>query len=114
MAAGEEVKSTTRVETDAGRDDVTVKRRTRTEVDRDAVGTSGAVATFALVPRSDVLLSPHVGRQVELSAVMIEQGAGDAEVQITERQNVDRDDARDSNTRTTTKVEGRRAPPAGE
>ena len=108
-AAGERVTTRTRVETDVDDDDVEVKARTRSRAD-DPVATSGAMTTYMLVPRGGVALAPHVGRQVQVSAVMLEPGEDDADVKIQDRTTVDPDNAPSRTSRSQTKVEVENVP----
>lgn len=110
MAAGKELKSETTVKTDVHKDDVTTKSRTKTKVDDGAVATTGAMSTFTVVPQNDVDLAAYVGRQVELSAVVVERGHGDADVKIEHRSKVEREHAPDTKARSKTKVEVPRSP----
>jgi len=104
-AAGDEVTTETKVETDVDDDDVEVTARTRSRAHDDPVATSGRIRTFELMPRTGVLLAPHVGTQVQLSAVTLEPGEDDAEVKIKDKTTVDPDDGRDRTSRSETKVE---------
>ena len=70
-----------------------------------AVGTSGSVKAYSLAPREGVDLSAHVGRKVEVTGVMLAKGKDDAEVEITERTRVDRDDAPDDDVKSRTQIE---------
>jgi hypothetical protein len=103
-AAGEKVTTRSRVETDVDDDDVEIQARTRSEGD-GAVATSGALMTYILVPRGNVSLVPHVGHQVQVSAVMLEPGEDDAEVKVRERTTVDPDNAPSRTGRSKTEVE---------
>ena len=105
IASGDEITTTAKTTTEADRDDVSVKSETRTRVDGGAVGTSGTMATYVVVPRSGVDLMAHVGKSVEVSAVKVEAGRGDAEVSISEKTTVDRDDKPDTSAKTRTEVE---------
>jgi hypothetical protein len=105
IASGDEVTTTAKVETDADRDDVRVKSETRTKVDGGAVGTSGTIATYVVVPRSGVDLMTHVGKSVEVSAVRVEAGRGDAEVTVREKTTVDPENKSDTSARTKTEIE---------
>jgi hypothetical protein len=105
IASGDEITTTARTTTEADRDDVSVKSETRTKVDGGAVGTAGTMATYVVVPRSGVDLMAHVGKSVEVSAVRVEAGRGDAEVSISEKTTVDREDKPDASTKTKTEVE---------
>ena len=108
-ATGEDLESKTRVETDVDDDDVEVKTESKAEVDRDdrPVGTSGVTKSFQLAPRAGVELAPHVGKHVEISAVMVDakDGDDDAEIEIEEKTKVERDDAPDSEVKSETEAE---------
>ena len=103
-AAGEDVSTRTKVKTDVDDDDVEVKVTTKAEAD-DAVGTSGTLTRYVLVPRANVTLAPHVGKRVQVSAVMLEAGETDAEVEIKDKTNIDTDDAPDATRRSRTEIE---------
>lgn len=109
VAAGDDVTTKTKVETDVDDDDVEVKTTTRSRAD-DAVGTSGAVRTFGLMPRNNVTLAPHVGKQVRLSAVVLEPGEDDAEVEIKDKTTVDPDEGPERTSRSRTEVEVENVP----
>jgi hypothetical protein len=110
VATGEDLESKTRVSTDVDRDDVEVETDTRAEIDRDdrPVGTSGVMKTYELSPRAGVDLSAHVGKRVQISAVMVDAAKGgddDAEVEIEEKTEVEREDAPDAEAKTETEAE---------
>jgi hypothetical protein len=108
VAAGEDLTSRSRVRTDVDKNDTTVRTETRTEVDRDRpVGTSGTMKLYELDPRAGVDLATHVGKQVEISAVMLDAAKGDddADVRIRTETKVDAENAPDSKVRTETKAE---------
>jgi len=114
-AAGEDLKSKSKVKTDVDEDNTTVKSRTDTKVDNDdhAVATSGAASSYAVTPRAGVDLAAHAGEEVEIGAVMIDARKGgdkDADLKIKENTKIDRDDARDSKEKSTTKAEVSRGP----
>jgi hypothetical protein len=109
-AAGEKVTTRTRVKTDIDDDDVEVNARTRSRATDDPVATSGAMTTYMLVPRGSVSLAPHVGHQVQVSAVMLERGEDDADVKIEDRTTVDPDDAPARTGRSRTKIEVENVP----
>ena len=53
--------------------------------DKKAVGTSGVVDSYALVPRDGVALAPHVGHRVELVGVVVaaaKKSDDDAKIEI--------------------------------
>ena len=108
-AAGDKVTTKTRVKTDVDDDDVEVTARTRSRAD-DAVATSGTMTTYMLVPRGGVTLAPHVGHQVQVSAVMLEPGEDDADVKIQDRTTVDPDHAPARTGRSQTKIEVENVP----
>lgn len=104
-ARGEEVTSTTRTKTDVDRDESRVRSETRTKADGDHDRVrSGTVVLYDLSPRAGIDLAAHVGQQVQLTAIMLDRGKGDSDVKITEENKVEREGARDSKTRTESKV----------
>ena len=102
--AGDDVTTRTRVETDVDDDEVEVEVKSRTEAD-DAVGTSGRRSNYTLLPREGVALLPHVGKRVQVSAIVVDPGEEDAEVEIEEKTTVEREDAPDATRRQRTEVE---------
>jgi hypothetical protein len=108
-ASGEDLTVKSRVKTDVDKDDTEIQARTRAEIDHDddAVGTSGGTMMYELDPRAGVDLATHVGHQVKISGVMLDPARGDddAEITIRERTKVETDDAPDANVRTKTKAE---------
>jgi hypothetical protein len=104
-ASGEEVSSKTQTKTEVDRDEsrVRTETRTRAEGDRDRVG-AGSVLFYNLSPRSGVDLAAHVGHQVQLTAIVLERGKGDADVRVKEETSVERDRGRDSESRTESKI----------
>ena len=107
-AAGDEVKTRSRVETDVDRNGTKTKSTTRSEAD-GAVATSGALAEFPIVGGDKINLGANMGRYVQLSAVMVDPNHKDADVKVENRTTVDPDDARDTTTRSKTRVEVDRA-----
>lgn len=107
----DDLTSNARVETDVDRDETEVTATTRTRTDDGAVATSGAVSTFALIAPKSVNLTPHVGRQVQVAAVVVDRDHRDADVTIEEKTTVDPDNGRDTTTRSRTKIEVTRAEP---
>jgi len=80
-----------------------------------SVATAGVVQAYALVPREGVALAPHVGHRIELVGVAIEaskKGDDDAKIEIKERTEVNRENAPDSKSETTTKARIARGPNA--
>jgi hypothetical protein len=108
-ASGDELKTKTKVKTDVDKDETKVKSTTRTSVDDGAVATSGSMMTYSLLP-GDVNLAPHMGHRVQLSAIIVEAGHGDADVKIEQKTNVNPDHGDDSTTRSKTKVELPKSP----
>jgi hypothetical protein len=108
---GDDLRTSTKVRTDVDRDDTEVKATTRTKTDDGAVATTGAVSTFALMPPKSVNMAPHVGRQVQISAVMVDPDHRDADVKIEEKTTVDPDRGRDTTRRSRTKIEVERGAP---
>ena len=104
------VTTETKVQTENDRDESKVTTTTRSRAEDGRVGTSGTLATFLLTPRDGISLTPHVGQQVQISAVMVDRDSGDAEVKIEEKTEVNRDDADDRSKRTKTEVEVERGP----
>ena len=102
---GEDLTTTTKVKTDVDKDDTKVEATTKSKSDDGAVGTSGTMSTYVVMPKGEVSLSPHVGHQVQLSAVMLKPGEDDADVKIKDKTKVDRDDAPDAKAQSKTKVE---------
>ena len=83
--------------------------------DRKAVGTSGLLDSYALMPQAGVALAPHVGHRVELTGVVVPPATktdDDAKIEVKERTQVQREDAPDSKTETTTKARIARGPEA--
>ena len=105
--SGEDLTMKTRVQTDIDNDKTKVETKSTAKVDDGdkAVGTSGATHIYELSPASGVNLTPHVGKQVQISGVMVEAGKGDADVKVETRTRVDNDDAPDANAKVTTKAE---------
>lgn len=107
-AAGERVRTDTRVETDIDDDDVDVKATTKSRAD-GPVATAGAISTYVLVPQRGVTLLPHVGNRIQVTAVMLKPGEDDADVKIEDRTRVDPDDGPATTARGKTKIEVERA-----
>jgi hypothetical protein len=108
---GDDLKNKTKVKTDVDRDGTKVKSTSRTKTDDGAVATAGAVTTFALMPKSGLDLMPHIGRQVQIAAVMVDPDHHDADVKIKEKTTVDPERGRDTTARSKTKVEVERGAP---
>ena len=110
VVSSDDVTTRSRVKTDVDDDDADVKRSTKNEVDHGddvAVGTSGLVGTYELTARQGVELAPHVGKQVQVTAVALDpkKGDDDAKVTVRETTRVDREDAPDSKVTTKTTAE---------
>ena len=104
-AAGDELKSKTKVKTDVDKGDTKVTATTKTSADDGAVATAGSMTTFSIRPSDDVTLSQHVGHRVQLSAIMVEPGHKDADVKIEDKTKVDPEHGDDATARSKTKVE---------
>ena len=104
-ARGEEVTSKTQTKTEVDRDESRVRSETRTKADGDhsRVG-AGTVAVYDLSPRAGIDLAAHAGQQVQLTAVMLDRGKGDADVKIKEDTKVDREHGSDGKSRTESKI----------
>jgi hypothetical protein len=108
-ASGEDLKTKSKVKTDVDSDDTKVKSKSATKVDKDdRVGTTGALTTYAVLPRDGVDLAAHAGEEVELTAVMIDPRDGndkEADVKVKETTKIDPDDAPDTKVQNKTKLE---------
>lgn len=105
VKARDGVTTETRVRTENDRDESKVTTTTRTKAENGRVGTSGTLVTFLLRPRETVALSEHIGKQVQLSAIMVDPDAKDAEVTIEEKTTVEPARGGDRTTRTRTEIE---------
>jgi hypothetical protein len=105
IARGEEVTTKSRTETDVDKDGATTKSKSRTEADggRNRVS-AGSVIVYDLSPRAGVDLSANVGQQVQLTAIMLDKGKGDADVKIKENTRVEPEHGKDSETKSETKL----------
>lgn len=99
------VTTETKVRTENDRDESKVTTTTRTRAENGRVGTAGTLATFLLRPRDNVALSEHVGKQVQLSAIMVDPDHKDAEVKIEEKTTVDPARGDDKTRRSRTEIE---------
>ena len=68
------------------------------------------ISTYALLPGKVADLSSHVGEQVQISAIVVKPGKGDADVKINEKTKVDPEHGDDSTSKSKTKVELPRSP----
>ena len=91
----------TEVEGDESR--VRTETRTKADGDHDRVGAANVVL-YDLSPRAGVNLAAHSGQQVQLTAIVLERGKGDADVKIKEDTKVDREHAPDSKSKTESKI----------
>ena len=86
-----------------------------TKDDRKAVGTAGLLDSYVLMPRDGIALAPHVGHRVELTGVVVPpatKGDDDAKIEVKETTQVQRENAPDSKTETTTRARIARGPEA--
>ena len=114
-AAGDDVTAKSKVKTDVDKDKTKVQGKTEVKGDKDkgkAVATAGAIATYALLASPDVNLASNVGQQVQISALQVEKGHGDADVKIKEQTKVEREGEPDSKSDSKTKLELPRSPNA--
>jgi hypothetical protein len=107
---GDDLEAKARTKVDVDDDETEVKHKTKTEVETDddkAVGTTGSVATYELMPKEGVDLTAHVGKKVEVTAVALDpkDNDDDAEVDVTTKTKVKVDDAPDSKMKTKTEAE---------
>ena len=104
-ARGEEVTSKTQTKTEVDSDETRVRTETRTQADGDGDRVSrGAALLYDLSPRAGVDLTPHIGQQVQLTAIVLDRGKGDADVKIKEETNVDREHGKDGKSTTESKI----------
>lgn len=108
--AGEDMKSKSKTKIDVDDDETEVKNKSKTEVETDddeAVGTSGSVHTYELMPKEGVDLTPHVGHKVEITAVALKPADDDddAEIDVKTKTKVKVDDAPDTKVKTRTEAE---------
>jgi hypothetical protein len=103
-ARGEEVSSKTSTRTEVDRDESRVRTETRTRAEGEHDRGHGGVLFYNLSPRAGVDLAANVGKQVQLTAIVLERGKGDADVKVREETRVDREDGNDSKTRTEARI----------
>jgi hypothetical protein len=112
-AAGDDVTAKSTVKTDVDKDKTKVEGKTEVKGDKDkAVATAGGIATYALLAGPNVNFAPNVGQQVQISALQVEKGRGDADVKIKDETKVERENAPDSKSNSKTKLELPRSPNA--
>ena len=105
VARGEEVTSKTQTKTEVDSDETRVRTETRTQADGDGDRVSrGAALLYELNPRAGVDLTAHIGQQVQLTAIVLDSGKGDADVKIKEETNVDREHGKDGKSTTESKI----------
>ena len=109
-SSGKELQTNSKVKTDVDKDKTTVRGKTETKAHDGAVATRGSTSTFLLVPGNSVDLASHVGEQVQISAIMVQPGHGDADVKIKEQTKVDPKNAPDTKANSKTKLELPRSP----
>jgi hypothetical protein len=93
------------VKTDVDRNETKVTGDTKIAGDDKAVATTGALSTYALVLPSGINVSGEVGHQVQVSAIAVEAGKGDADITVKDKTTVDPEHADAETTRSKTKVE---------
>ena len=104
-ARGEEVNTKTETKTEVDRDEARVQTETRTRAEGDGGRVTGGTALlYDLSPRAGVDLTPHIGQQVQLTAIVLDRGKGDADVKIKEETNVDREHGKDGKSTTESKI----------
>jgi hypothetical protein len=103
-AAGDDITAKSNVKTDVDKDKTKIEGKTEVKGDK-SVSKAANVATYALLAAPDVNLAPNVGQRVQISAVQVEKGHGDADVKIKDETKVERENAPDSKSNTKTKLE---------
>ena len=104
-ARGEEVTTKTRTKNEVDGDEARTRTDTRTkaEGDHDRVG-AGTVVLYDLSPRAGVDLATHVGQQVQVTAILLDRGKGDADVKVKEETRVDREHGSDGKAKSESKI----------
>lgn len=108
-AAGDKVRTDSKVKVDIDKKDTTVTAETRAKGDKRSGADPDAISTYGLAP-GNVNLTPYVGRQVQIAAAAVKPGHKDADVTIDDKTTVDPEGGRDSASRSKTKVEVARGP----
>jgi hypothetical protein len=103
-ASGKQIETNSKVKTDVDKDKTTVKGRAEAKAD-GGVGTAGSTSTFLLVPGNNVDLASHVGERVQISAITVNPGHGDADVKIRDKTKIDPEHAPDTKAQSKTKLE---------
>jgi hypothetical protein len=112
-AAGDDITAKSTVKTDVDKDKTKVQGKTEVKGDKDkGVATAGSIATYALLAGPNVNVASYVGQQVQVSALQVEKGHGDADVKIKDQTKVERENAPDSKSSSKTKLELPRSPNA--
>jgi hypothetical protein len=109
-AAGKEIQTDSKIKTDVDKDETKVTGEAETKATDGAVATTGSSSTFLLVPGNNVDLASHVGEQVQISAIMVERGHGDADVKIKDKASVDPDHGKETTSTSKTKLELPKSP----
>jgi hypothetical protein len=110
MLKGDDMKSKAKTKVDVDPNETEVQTRTKTEVEKEeeqAVGTSGTVTAYELMPKEGVDLTPHVGHKVEITAVALDpkDGDDDADIDVKTETKVKKDDAPDAKMKSRTEME---------
>jgi hypothetical protein len=108
-AAGDNVRTDSKVKVDVDKKDTTVTAETSAKGDKRSGADPDAISTYGLAP-GNVNLTPYVGRQVQIAAAAVKPGHKDADVTIDDKTTVDPERGRDSASRSKTKVEVERGP----
>ena len=108
-AAGDNVRTDSKVKVDVDKKDTTVTAETRAKGDKRSGADPDAISTYGLAP-GNVNLTPYVGRQVQIAAAAVKPGHKDADVTIDDKTTVDPERGRDSASQSKTKVEVGRGP----
>jgi hypothetical protein len=104
-ASGDEVNTKTQTKTDVDHDEARVRTDTRTKAEGDHNRVDrGSALLYDLSPRAGVDLTPHIGQQVQVTAIVLDRGKGDADVKIKEETNVDREHGKDGKSTTESKI----------
>jgi len=104
-AQGDDVTTKTRTETDVDKDKARVKTDTKTSADGEHNRVApGGVIVYDLSPRAGVDLAAHVGQQVQLTAIVLDRGKGDADIKVKEETKVDPEHGDDSKAKSETKL----------
>lgn len=108
-AAGDNVRTDSKVKVDVDKKDTTVTAETSAKGDKRSGADPDAISTYGLAP-GNVNLTPYIGRQVQIAAAAVKPGHKDADVTIDDKTTVDPERGRDSTSQSKTKVEVGRGP----